>query len=71
MMVSRKKRRRPKLDENYNPAELDWPATEAFLARMRNRPRIGAPRPNRWFLGITLLLQSAWVLFLLTMALSR
>ena len=49
-------------------AESEWPATEEFLARQSRLPRIGAPRPKRWFLAAALLLQAAWTFFLAAMA---
>ena len=51
-------------------ADQGQPAADGRPMPQSNRPGADPPRPNRWFLAVTALLQVAWIVFLVIMALS-
>ena len=54
---------------DHTAADQGRPPPEGQRVPQANRRQAEAPRPNRWFLAVTVLLQAAWIAFLLIMAL--
>ena len=68
--MSSRKRRLKARKHHEDPADQDWPATEAFFAGQRRRGRTNPPPPNKWLLAAAVGLQSVWVVFLVVVALA-
>ncbi|MHC4176933.1 MAG: hypothetical protein ACYSWU_05475 [Planctomycetota bacterium] len=63
--MSRRRSRSAARKTDATPQHPARPATEHSADPQRN-----GPGPNKWFLAVTILMQSAWIGFLVVMALS-